>query len=44
MFYHKVFSICKTFQNVLVNINFKTIYNYLEATRIVFQHISQDKN
>ena len=42
MFYHKVFSICKAFQNLLIN--FKTIYNYLEATRIAFQHISRDKS
>ena len=35
-FYHKAFAIFKIFQNLLVNINFKIVYNYSEATKVVF--------
>ena len=35
-FDHKAFAIFKIFQNLLVNINFKIVYNYSEATKVVF--------
>ena len=35
-FYHKAFAIFKIFRNLLVNINFKIVYNYSEATKVVF--------